>query len=209
MPVEKCDSIAKDLLATPEQLEQFLKSRRSIRSYKQKPVEHEKLAKLIDIARYAPSGHNSQPVHWLVVENRKEVEHLAQMTIDSLRVLPDMNRELAKQIHTEALVAAWDLGIDAITRDAPHLMMAHGRKEAAPMGDGFIALTYLELAAHSMDIGACWAGYVQFGIIVNPALAQSLQLPEGHISFGTMMIGYPKYKYSRIPMRNDPQVAWR
>ena len=45
MTVGMCAPIKKDLIATPEQLEQFLKSRRSIRAYKEKPVEHEKLVK--------------------------------------------------------------------------------------------------------------------------------------------------------------------
>jgi nitroreductase len=209
MPVEKCVPITKDLISTSEQLEQFLKSRRSIRAYKERPVEHEKLAKVIGIARYAPSGHNSQPVQWLVIEKRENVKKLAQMVVDWLRGLTEKDPTFAEMIRAEALVAAWDLGIDVITRGAPHLVVAHAQKDSVPMGDCHIALTYLELAAHSMGIGACWAGFVQLGATFDPALAQALRLPEDHMSFGAMMIGYPNYKFSHIPMRNDPQITWR
>lgn len=209
MPVEKCVPITEELIATSEQLEQFLKSRRSIRVYKEKPVEHEKLAKLIDIARYAPSGHNSQPVHWLVLENREDVKQLAKMVINNVRVIAEKKPALAEFICAEALITAWDSGIDVVTRGAPHLLIAHAGKVPAYMGDCYIALTYLELAAHSMGIGACWAGLIQLAAAFDPAVNQALRLPEDHVSFGAMMIGYPKYKFSRIPMRNDAQVIWR
>ena len=43
---------------------QFLRSRRSIRLYKKQPVPREKLLQLADIARFAPTGSNSQGVSY-------------------------------------------------------------------------------------------------------------------------------------------------
>ena len=209
MPLDKCVPISKDLTTTPEQLEQFLKSRRSIRAYKDKPVAHEKLAKLIDIARYAPSGHNMQPVQWLIIEKRDDVKHLAQMTIDWIRGLIQNNPAFAEMMHGEELVAGWDSGIDVVARGAPHLVFAHAQKDSVPMGDCHIALTYLELAAHSIGLGACWAGFVQVASTFDPTVTQALQLPEDHLSFGALLIGYPKYRFSHIPARNDAQIIWR
>ena len=209
MPTDLCVPITKDLKSTPEQLEQFLKSRRAIHAYKEKPVEHEKLVKLLDIARYAPSNHNSQPVQWLVIEKREGVKQMGQMTIDWLRGLVEKDPTLAEMLQAEAIAAYWDDGIDVVTHWAPHLVIVHAQKESAFLGDCHIAMTYLELAAHSMGIGACWSGFIQAGVTFNPALAQALQLPEDHLSFGAMTIGYPKYKFSYIPVRNDAQVIWR
>ena len=42
------------------QAEHFLRSRRSIRTYKDKAVSRDELTKLVDIARLAPTGSNSQ-----------------------------------------------------------------------------------------------------------------------------------------------------
>lgn len=211
MPVRECVPIMKDLETSPEQLEQLLKSRRSIRVFKEKTVEHEKLAKLIDIARYAPSGHNAQPLQWLIVKQRDTVKQAAQMTVDYFKDIIQKNPTFATVLPGvfEAVFANWDSGIDVITRGAPHLVIAHADKSSLPTGDADRALTYLELAAHTMGIGACWAGFVQGGINGNPALAKLLRLPENHTSFGVMMIGYPIYKYSRIPLRKDAQIIWR
>lgn len=209
IPVASCVAINRELQPAPEQLEHFLKSRRSVRAYKEEPVEKEKLLKLIDIARYAPSGHNAQPVHWLIIEEREKVKQLAQLSIDWLRGLINTNPDLAGMLQAEVLARTWDYGIDIITRGAPHLIFAHAQKDSVPMGDCTIALTYLELAAHSMGLGACWAGFIQAAALYSPAVAEVVQLPEDHVSFGVMMIGYPKYKYTRIPVRNEARVIWR
>jgi len=209
MALSDCIPVMKELYTAPEQLEQFLKSRRSTRAYKKEPVEHNKLVKLIDIARYAPSGHNGQPVQWLVIEKRETVRELAEMTIDWLRELIQENPPVARMLQAKALVRRWDSGRDVITRGAPHLIFAHAPTELNPLGDCHIALTYLELAAHSMGMGACWAGYIQGAALYSKATAPILQLPEGHASFGAMMIGYPKYTYACIPMRNEAKVIWR
>lgn len=209
MAIEECVPIKKDLKPTSEQLEQFLKSRRSIHAYEEKSIEHEKLAKLIDIARYAPSANNYQPVQWLVIKKREEVKQLAQMAIDWLREVVESDPLFAELMRAKEFIAGWDSGIDVITRGAPHLIVAHAQKDSVPMGDGLIAMTYLELAAYAMGIGACWAGFIQVGSTFDPALAQALRLPEDHLSFGTMIVGYPKYKISRIPKRNEAQVIWR
>ncbi len=209
MPMEKCVPITKDLETTPEQLEQFLKSRRSIHAYKEEPVEHEKLARLIDIARYAPSANNYQPVQWLVIEKREDVKQLSKKVIDWLRGLLEKDPSFAELIRAGLFVDGRDSGLDVITHGAPHLVLVHAQKDSVPMGDCLIALTYLELAAHSIGLGACWAGMIQAGATFDPVLARALQLPEDHLSFGALMIGYPKYKTSRIPIRNDAQVIWR
>jgi nitroreductase len=46
------------LLPEPEYVEHYMRVRRSIRAYKDEAVERDVLAKLIDIARFAPTGSN-------------------------------------------------------------------------------------------------------------------------------------------------------
>ncbi|MFC2017913.1 nitroreductase family protein, partial [Chloroflexota bacterium] len=104
---------------------------------------------------------------------------------------------------------AWDKGIDKITRGAPQLVIAHMEKDSIRTSDCYIALTYLELAAYSMGIGACWAGYIYAAAANSESFTRALELPEGNAMFGGMMIGYPKYKFPRIPARNDARVIWR
>jgi nitroreductase len=113
-------------------------------------------------------------------------------------------------LHLDAVVAAWDKGHDRFCRRAPHLIVAHAAKTdpTAPAA-ATIALTYLDLAAVSRGLGACWAGYFNVAANLWPPLKEALGLPEGHVSLGAMMVGRPKYRYRRLPLRNEPQVVWR
>ncbi len=210
MSPEDCELARKELLPTAEQVEYFLKSRRSVRVYKEKPVPHAVLAKLIDIARYAPSGHNAQSVQWLVVEDPVEVRKLASLVIDWMNLLVRKSPRLMEQFHFDIFVNAWERGEDRVLRGAPHLIVAHAPKDTALAQENCaIALTYLELAAYSQGLGTCWAGYLLAAASSFPALINALALPGGHKCFGAMMVGYPKHEFKRIPLRNEPSIIWR
>jgi nitroreductase/NAD-dependent dihydropyrimidine dehydrogenase PreA subunit len=209
MTPEGCLPVRKDLVLDAEQAEHFLRFRRSIRNYKDKPVPRSILAKLIDIARYAPSGHNLQPVQWLVIENTQELKPLTALVVDWMRVMIVDHPEIAGPMHFGRAVAAWERGQERILRGAPHLIIAHGIQSPRVQTACTIALTYLELAATALGLGACWAGYFNAAANFYPPLRQALALPEGHESFGAMMVGFQKYQYHRLPLRNEPAISWR
>jgi nitroreductase/NAD-dependent dihydropyrimidine dehydrogenase PreA subunit len=210
MAPDECPPVQKELLLSPEQVEHVLRSRRSIRTYKKKVVDRETITKLIDIARYGPSGSNSQPVRWLVIHDNQEVKKLAGHVADWMRFLLKEQSELAMSFHMDRIIKGWDAGMDRICRNAPHVIVTHAPKEdrAAPAACT-IALSYLDLAAPSFGLGACWAGYFNTAANLWPPMQEALGLPEGHTSFGAMMIGFPKYAYYRLPLRNEPHITWR
>jgi nitroreductase/NAD-dependent dihydropyrimidine dehydrogenase PreA subunit len=210
MPLEKFPKVEKKLHPLPQQIKHFLMARRSVRKYKEAPVAHGLLENLLDTARYAPTGSNKQEVHWMVFENPAEVRQLASLVIDSMRVmLPEMQDEYLS-IRMKRIISAWDQGKDRILRGAPHLVVVHSPAEVPFAGvDCVIALTYLELYAYALGLGTCWAGYFTSAANLYAPLSAALQLPEGHICSGAIMLGYPQYKYERIPMRKEAQVTWR
>jgi len=210
MSPQACLPIQEELLLSPEQCEHFLRSRRAIRSYKDKRAPRELLQKLIEIARYAPTAHNSQPVHWLVIEDPKEGRRLGGLVAEWMRSLLVQNAELAISMNMDKVVAAWDKGIDLILRGAPHLAVAHGLATLpASQSSCVIALTYLELAAPSFGMGSCWAGYFTAAATFYPPLQEALALPKNHLTYGAVMIGYPQYRYQRMPSRHKPEITWR
>ena len=210
MKSDECPPLRDEWHLNQEQVEHFLRARRSIRTYKSKIVPRDVLAKLIDVARYAPSGHNLQPVRWLVIQDRDEVQRLAGMVIDWMKYLLKEKSHIAAAMHLDIPVDAWAAGQDRVCRNAPHLIFAHAEKDdRTAKAACTIGLTYLELAASSFGLGACWAGYLNAAANLWPPLGEALQLPEGHISFGAMMVGYPKFKYHRLPLRNKAHITWR
>jgi nitroreductase/NAD-dependent dihydropyrimidine dehydrogenase PreA subunit len=210
LSVEECTPVADGLRISPAACEQFLRSRRSIRVYKDKKVSRDELQKLIEIARYAPSGHNSQGVKWLVLGDREELRRLSAIVVDWMRWVIANMPQMAAFLHLERTVGRWRDGEDVILRNAPTVIVAHAPKEdrMAP-STCTIALSYLELAASGRGLGTCWAGYFNAAASTFPPMMKALGLPEGHQSFGAMMVGYPAYIYRRLPVRNMPEITWR
>jgi nitroreductase/NAD-dependent dihydropyrimidine dehydrogenase PreA subunit len=202
--------VRKDFALTSAQAEHFLRSRRSIRSYQDKPVEREKIAGLINIARYAPTGTNSQQVGWIAVHSRPEVKKMTGMVIDLIRQMVEAKNPFAEKYRLANAVTAWESGVDTISRGAPALVFAHAPKDyGLAQVDCTSALSYFDLAAPTFGLGTCWAGFFMVALAQWPPLQRALALPEGHAAFGAMMLGYPKYKYLRLPPRNEARIAWR
>jgi nitroreductase/NAD-dependent dihydropyrimidine dehydrogenase PreA subunit len=208
MKLEDCPDIRRDLMVSVEQTKQFLRSRRSIRSYSDKPVGREKLNELIQIAGYAPSGHNARPVQLLVIEGSKAIRGLSSLVIDWMRLVIKDYPDLAERFGTDRLFRLWSKGEDPICRDASHLIIAHAKSGGMTREDCILALSYMELAAGSLGLGATWAGYVMVAARSSPPLIDTMNLPEGHECYGALMVGYPTLNFVRLPLRNPPPVTW-
>lgn len=207
---EDCLPVDKNLLTGPEAAEQFLRYRRSIRTYKDKPVDKEVLEKVISIACHAPSGHNSQSISWQVIYDREEVKRYSGMVIDWMRYMIKEQPDFAKLLHLDLVVAGWEIGMDTVSRGAQHLILATGDKANIMAKDTCsIAMTYLELALPSFGLGGCWNGFFQTAAIYWPPLQEALGLGGEKVSHGAMMVGFPKYKYHRMPPRNKPVIDWK
>jgi len=200
MPVRDCLPMQDDLRVSAEAVEQFLKVRRSVRVFKEEPVAREVLERVIDSTRWAPSAINIQPVRWLVIERPVDVRTLAGLIAEWMR----------KETLAPRYIAAWDRGKDVVLRGAPHLVAACGPTENfwGPV-DCAIAVTYLELAAQAHGLGTCWSGLLTRAAASYAPIAEFLGLKEDQRINGALMIGYPKYRYRRIPMRNRAMVTWR
>ncbi|MBN2041542.1 MAG: nitroreductase family protein [Spirochaetes bacterium] len=210
MPADECPPVRNELLLSYEQAEQFLRSRRSVRVYKDKSVSVDELCKLIELARYAPTGANSQTVEWLVLGSRNELKKLAGITIDWMHWIMENKPEAAAVMNLEKTIKGWETGKDVIFRNAPAVVIAHAPEaDGRAFVSGTIALAYLELAATGMGLGCCWAGYFQYAAVSYQPMIDAIGLPEGHVCNGAMMAGYPKYKYYRLPLRRKPPIIWR
>jgi nitroreductase/NAD-dependent dihydropyrimidine dehydrogenase PreA subunit len=208
--LEDCPPIQKELGINEAQVIQFLRSRRSIRFFKKQPVEKEKIQRLIEIARYAPTASNAQLVEWLVFNGRDIVREFAKMVADWARALLEKDPRAAKMAYIPGIVAAWDAGYDAALRGAPAVVVASAPKQDLNGTVNLtLALSYLELAAPSLGLGACWAGLLKGAMLAWPPLQKAIGLPEEHTHFYPVMLGYPKAKYFRMPERKPPKITWK
>jgi nitroreductase/NAD-dependent dihydropyrimidine dehydrogenase PreA subunit len=210
-PLEMSPKIEGSLKTTPEQVGQLLKSRRSARVFKNQPVPREIVTHLIETARYAPTGHNLQEVEWLVIDSKKELERIEELGADWLRWVIKNMPQAADGM--EERLERQMVNYNTFLRGAPVLIVTHASKGGLASFlagvDSSNALTFLDLAANSLGLATCWAGYVYIMANTFPPAGEVLALPADHAVYGCVMLGYNKFKYHRVPCRKVPKIIWR
>lgn len=208
-PLHKQTPAARFPIVDPSTALTFLRSRRSIRCYKDRPVPRELTLKLLEAARYAPSGHNSQGIGYLLVEQPKDIERIAAIVLEWMILMVETQPELADQLHMPGIIKAHQRGDDRILRKAPLLIVAFAPAALrAAQVSSYLALEYVELYATSLGLGTCWAGFAQVCARQYPSLPEFLRVPGDHVVTGMMMVGFPKFSYYRLPERNPLRVVW-
>ncbi|AKG35303.1 nitroreductase family protein [Paenibacillus durus] len=188
-----------------EEAERFLRSRRSIRSYKKTAVPREKLLQLVEIARFAPTGGNTQGISYVIVEDKETLRKASEMTIQKLENDPVLGTRYSSIVN-----AYRNQGTDVILRDAPSLILTTAAKDFKNGRENSIfSLTYLELFAPSLGLGSCWAGGLEFCALAEDSpMLELFHIPEDKVITGAVMVGYPMYQYKRLVDRNPLDVAF-
>lgn len=210
LPADQSVPIESAKIIHKEQAIQFLRMRRSARKFQLKPVEKQKLSEIIEIARYSPTASNSQLVEWIVFSEKKRITELLQRTVDWMIDLIQQGPQAIYSPYIVPAVEAWELGKDFILRNAPAIVFAIAPLTASyGMVDLTISLSYLELIAPQFGLSTCWAGILHRAMEHHPPLREFVGIGEDYPYFYPMMVGYPKYKYFRLPARKPPKIEWK
>ena len=187
----------------------LLKTRRSIRRYKQEPLSKEVLTKMFETVKMAPTASNKQPVRWIVSRDPQKTKQIVNLILCWFReeIFKDPTSRLA--LLGAGMIAKAKEGTDGLLRGAPNVAIAVVPKNYLWPEDGTIALTYLELAAHGMGIGACWGGFLTMAARNFAGLREFLEISEDEHICGAQMLGYPEIKPTRqFPPREDVNITW-
>ncbi len=180
----------------PQDLLAWLRSRRSVRTFRQEQVPADVLARVLETAAYAPNAHNRQP--WRFVQLASPASRQAMLA--------------AMQPGVEAALRAEGLGTEAL---AAQVSRSRNRVLAAPeaillcldlealnhyqdaerthgeylMGVQSVALAggQLLLAAHAEGLGGVW---VCAPLFASGPVGQALGLPSGWQAQGLVLLGY-------------------
>jgi len=182
----------------------FLKTRRSIRRFKNEVISKEIFAQIFETVNQAPTASNKQAVRWIVSKEPLETKKIVRL------ILTWLSEVLAKDPQSPiALLATVMLEKDkeqedGLLRGAPHVAIAIVPANYKWPEDGAIALTYLELAAHAVGVGACWGGFLTMAIRHSEELRKFLGINDDEHVCGAQMLGYPQFKPVRqfAPRRN-------
>jgi nitroreductase len=152
-----------------------IQKRRSIRKYKSDSVESEKLTKVLEAARLAPSAGNRQPCHFVVVTSRIARESLKEAWV------PDW----VVNAPTVIVCCAVSKGI---------ILRIVGRELWKV--DGAIAMQNLVLTATELGLGTCWVAS-----FIEKRLRKALGIPRGLRVVAITPIGYPDEEQGAVTDR--------
>ena len=176
-------------------------TRRSTRNYKPTPVEPEKLARIIDAGRYAPSGGNSQTNRFFVVQKQEIIADLVKLVEEAfskMDVYDGMYRSLRNSILRSKE------GGYLFCYNAPVLIVVANQKDYGNnMADCACAIENMMIAANALDLGSCWINQLKW-LNEEPEIVdylRALGMKEGERVYGSVIIGYPASD-SGLPNRN-------
>lgn len=175
---------------------EMIKTRRSIRKYKDDVVPREVMEEIVEITRWAPSWTNSQTPRFTLVTDPTVIEKFATDgvkgfvynagTLNTAKNVAVLSFSVGKAGRTEKY--------DIPTSDNP------GRWEYFDAG---IACQTFCLAAHAKGVGTCI-----FGVIDEAVITDAINLPEGEQVAVLIVYGYPDQE-AKPPRRKEVEELVR
>lgn len=154
-----------------------ISSRRSIRKYIDRPVEDEKIIELIESARLAPTGSNTQPSHFIIVKSEEMCQRLAAASHNQKWMLTapvfivcvaDIRTRLDENIEISLDENSPEVELKQIIRDSS------------------IAIEHLVLNAESLGLGTCWVAWFE-----QDDIRPLLNIPSDKYVISIITVGYP------------------
>ena len=173
---------------------QAMKSRRTVRQFKNMPVEKEKLYKILEAGRYAPTGANSQNVAFTILGSKQAA--LEKECVKLFRAGIGIGSRFTD------FVTNMEIDDHFFFKGAPFVVVVSGRDSV----NATLASAYMELEANSLGLGVLYSGFFCALARLHPKIAAALKLPRGHKAVTCMIIGYPAVNYRRIPPRKKRRI---
>ena len=194
----------------PKTAYEFLRMRRSVRNFKPQAPTDEEIKRLLDVARYAPTAGNSQGMYYVVIRDAEKIKAIADAVANWMEDEVAAGTE-NKRYFTTVLRAYRERGQDIIARHAPCLIFALARRlNITGVSNAEQSWAYAELFAPTIGLGTTIAGFIQScGIAGYQPLLELVGVPNKQKIVGTLMVGYPRYKYKRMPERQHLKIEFQ
>lgn len=162
-------------------------ARHTIRKYDSRPVEEEKVMKILEAGRLAPTAVNAQPQRILVLRTPSELEKVKEFCSFSYRKkYVDLSAECDDREHGKINLYYGAPLVFFISYDEAECW--HHPESGASSGetDAVIVATHMLLEASSLGLGTCWISYFDEG-----KARKLLNLPTSWKPVCMIYAGYP------------------
>jgi nitroreductase/Pyruvate/2-oxoacid:ferredoxin oxidoreductase delta subunit len=210
-------------------VEEVIYKRRSNRIFSRKPVPDELVRRVVEAGRFAPSHGNNQPWSFIIINDREEMDKIANMIDPLYRLLVrlyfygEKNRLVRTLLSLGSIAAPPLMDQRAITggrailkpKDvflgAPCLIYLLGDKRGINNMDLDIGICgqNMVLAAHSLGLVTCWMGFAAVGAKMLPHLKRYLGIKWPYVPVSAIVLGYPRVNADSMVKRELPRITWR
>ncbi|MGI6401095.1 MAG: nitroreductase family protein [Thermoguttaceae bacterium] len=170
---------------------QALKSRRSVRRFTDQPVEQEKLEKILEAGRYAPTAMDAQDVSYVLLGDRQR--ELEKKCVRALRLRQKILAPFVKAVRNIEITD------DFLFKGGPCVIVVVSKIRI----NAALASGYMELMAETMGLGVLYCGFFVYCARSLRSVRKALQLRKRERVVACLVVGYPAVKYLRIPPRKS------
>jgi nitroreductase/NAD-dependent dihydropyrimidine dehydrogenase PreA subunit len=213
-------------LLSPDALMAFLRSRRSTRRFKPEAPAREDLEKLVEAARFAPTGTNKQEVKIAMVADPSLLETLRRKIMARygeyevhlahpfkrffLKTFVDRRLgDPAIRAYLDQFMKTYRAGGDPLFHRAPAAAFLYaGPGASTPKDDCVLALYHMVLMAERIGLGSCLLGTVEAAFARTPRLNDLLEIPRDQPVMASACFGYPGIRFKRLVERRPASVRW-
>jgi nitroreductase/Pyruvate/2-oxoacid:ferredoxin oxidoreductase delta subunit len=179
-----------------------LKFRRSVRQYKDKPIEKEVIEKIIEAGRFTPTGSNKQNVRYVVAE-----ESIPLLEAEGLRTfgkLKHLGGFVGKFVKLPFDFSKYKLEPGFFFHGAPTVIFILSEDAV----NASLASISMELMAEAMGLGTLYVGLFTRAAKMNKRIRKELGLAKKETVVTCLAIGYPDVRYLRTVPRSKADIKW-
>jgi len=200
------DSLPLTGLPTLDQVERFVRGRRSIRQYRDLNVDPALIKRLLAALANVPTGVNRRELTFTVIDDQAVMGGIRTKVYQALA---NAQPGRVPEYLSNAASAYQEKGIDRVFRGAPHALVVSAPTDApCPSQDVVLAVAYFEFLAQSCGLGTVWWGMMRSILEALPELKSLVFLPPDHVYYA-MLFGMPAVRFARTVQRDDAAVIRR
>lgn len=139
---------------------ELITSRRSTRKYRTDPVPKELLDRIIEAGRFAPSGHNNQTSHIIVVQDEAVLEELNTIAVEEFS---KMEVDGSTYASLKSSIEHSKRGGYIFHRNAPVLVIIANKLDYGnAMADSVCVVENMMIMANALDLGSCYINQIHW-----------------------------------------------
>lgn len=197
-------------LPSLEQMDDLVRSRRSVRHYHDQNVEKALLGNLLKTLAHAPTGVNAQELTFHLIDDKDDMRRLADRLIATVAAAAS-DTELCEKHPMLQSIASMprEAASKMLFRTAPHALIVSAPADApCAEQDVALSLAYFELLAQSAGLGTVWWGLLKRVLMAVPNMKAVLGIPEDHVYYA-MLFGVPAIEFARTTQKEEVAVVRR